>query len=44
MLWDEGRIRISKRWAKGKDGETKTEALDGGLESQTSKKRGPILL
>jgi integrase len=24
-----GRIRISKRWAKGKDGETKTEASDG---------------
>lgn len=29
LLWDEGRIRISKRWAKGKDGETKTEASDG---------------
>jgi integrase len=29
MLWNEGRIRISKRWAKGKDGETKTEASDG---------------
>jgi hypothetical protein len=28
-LWSEGRIRISKRWAKGKDGETKTEASDG---------------
>jgi len=26
VLWDEGRIRISKRWAKGEDGETKTEA------------------
>ena len=29
LLWDEGRIRISKRWEKGKDGETKTEASDG---------------
>jgi len=29
ILWAEGRIRISKRWAKGKDGETKTEASDG---------------
>jgi integrase len=29
VRWDEGRIRISKRWAKGKDGETKTEASDG---------------
>jgi integrase len=29
LLWDEGRIRISKRWAKGEDGETKTEASDG---------------
>ena len=29
VMWDEGRIRISKRWAKGKDGETKTEASDG---------------
>jgi integrase len=29
VLWDEGRIRISKRWAKGRDGETKTEASDG---------------
>ena len=28
MLWDEGRIRVSKRWAKGRDGETKTEASD----------------
>jgi len=28
-LWDEGRIRVSKRWAMGKDGETKTEASDG---------------
>jgi integrase len=29
VLWGEGRIRISKRWAKGADGETKTEASDG---------------
>jgi len=29
ILWAEGRIRISKRWAKGEDGETKTEASDG---------------
>jgi integrase len=29
ILWDESRIRVSKRWAKGKDGETKTEASDG---------------
>jgi integrase len=29
VLWEEGRIRVSKRWAKGQDGETKTEASDG---------------
>ncbi len=29
ILWDEGRVRVSKRWAMGKDGETKTEASDG---------------
>jgi integrase len=29
ILWAEGRIRISKRWAKGEDGETKTDASDG---------------
>ncbi len=29
VLWGEGRIRVSKRWAKGEDGETKTEASDG---------------
>ena len=29
LPWNEGRIRISKRWAKGKDGETKTETSDG---------------
>jgi integrase len=29
MLWEETKIRVSKRWAKGADGETKTEASDG---------------
>ena len=29
ILWEEGRIRISKRWAKGEDGETKTDASNG---------------
>jgi integrase len=29
VLWDEERIRVSKRWANGSDGETKTEASDG---------------
>jgi integrase len=29
ILWLEERIRVSKRWANGKDGETKTEASDG---------------
>ena len=29
VLWCEGRIRVSKRWAKGQDGETKTDASDG---------------
>ncbi len=29
VLWHEGRIRVSKRWAKGEDGETKTDASDG---------------
>lgn len=29
VLWAEERIRISKRWAKGEDGETKTDASDG---------------
>jgi len=27
--WNEGRIQISKRWAKGADGETKTDVSDG---------------
>src|SRR5664280_245123 len=29
VIWDEGRIRVSKRWAKGRDGDTKTEASAG---------------
>jgi integrase len=29
VLWSEGKIRVSKRWAKGEDGETKTNAPDG---------------
>jgi integrase len=29
VLWHEGRIQVSKRWAKGEDGETKTDASDG---------------
>jgi integrase len=29
VLWAEERIRVSKRWAKGADGETKTDASDG---------------
>jgi integrase len=29
VLWTEGRIRVSKRWAKGEDGETKTDTSDG---------------
>jgi len=29
VLWTERKIRVSKRWAKGADGETKTEASDG---------------
>jgi integrase len=29
VLWNEGRIRISKRWSQGKEGATKTEASDG---------------
>lgn len=29
ILWNESRIRVSKRWASGKDGKTKTERSDG---------------
>ena len=29
VLWDEERIRVSKPWARGEDGVTKTEASDG---------------
>jgi integrase len=28
VRWDEARIRISKRWARGMDGDTKTKASD----------------
>ena len=28
VLWSERRIRVSKRWAKGEDGESKTDASD----------------
>jgi integrase len=29
LIFDEGRIRVSKRWSRGKDGATKTEGSDG---------------
>ena len=29
IRWDEGRIRVSKRWANGRDGQTKTDISDG---------------
>jgi integrase len=29
LRWTEGRIRVSKRWLRGKDGATKTESSDG---------------
>jgi integrase len=29
ITWVEDRIRVSKRWSKGRDGETKTESSDG---------------
>jgi integrase len=29
ILWENGSIRVSKRWARGEDGETKTESSDG---------------
>ena len=29
ILWEESRIRVSKRWSMGKDGPTKNEASDG---------------
>jgi integrase len=35
LLWEEERIRISKRWAKGEDGETKTEASNGYVPLHT---------
>lgn len=36
ILWGEGRIRVSKRWAKGEDGETKTGASDGYVPLHTA--------
>jgi integrase len=35
ILWEEKRIRVSKRWADGKDGQTKTEASDGYVPLQS---------
>jgi integrase len=35
ILWNEGRIRISKRWANGEDGETKTESSNGYVPLHT---------
>lgn len=29
LRWADGRIRVSKRWSRGKDGATKTESSDG---------------
>jgi integrase len=29
ILWNESRIPVSKRWANGRDGATKTESSDG---------------
>jgi len=29
ICWREGKIRVSKRWSKGKEGSTKTDASDG---------------
>src|ERR1035438_6856400 len=37
IMWDESRIRINKRWRKGKDGKPKTEASDSTVAL------GPIL-
>jgi len=37
IMWDESRIRINKRWRKGKDGKPKTEASDSPVAL------GPIL-
>ena len=34
-LWEEGRIRISKRWANGEDGETKTQSSNGYVPLHT---------
>jgi integrase len=35
LLWEEGWIRISKRWANGEDGETKTESSNGYVPLHT---------
>jgi integrase len=35
LLWEEGRIRVSKRWANGEDGETKTESSNGYVPLHT---------
>jgi integrase len=35
LLWDEGRIRISKRWANGEEGVTKTESSNGYVPLNT---------
>ena len=35
ILWLEEGIRLSKRWVKGIDGETKTEAADGYVPLQS---------
>jgi len=35
LLWEEGRIRISKCWANGEDGETKTERSNGYVPLHT---------
>lgn len=32
VLWDEERIRVSKGWANGENGETKTDATDGYVQ------------
>jgi len=35
VLWLDEKIRVSKRWAKGEDGETKTDASDGHVPMHT---------
>lgn len=36
ILWSDRQIRISKRWAKGVDGDTKTAASNGSRASRTA--------